>query len=344
MDTSAAAISQGPMTAHALPFWVKLTLGLGGLAILALVLAIVALCIWMYKVNKDVRDLSDKLKQSLVLLRCYLLIYLWRVRFQAKKAVPWIVLVLFTVAGFVTVSELVARIFHAPALRFSELLETALSHLWVQIPLLCVELLVIRHHLREHRKRDQESTMCAVLSELLGPLNDVNQSVAATTTTAAARLQAHRQFEEQLCQAFVRLFRERGISKVDLAIMRWDDTRKKLTIEFPYAQPTTIDLTLELGEGEGAAGTSYARNSMMYVPAIGYKHGIEVLSDRLEVLPSVYVKSKQEPFESILCIPFHDATKSSRGVLNLTSTTKGAFSPSEFRMGTLAATILSLMD
>ena len=125
--------------------------------------------------------------------------------------------------------------------------------------------------------------------------------------------------------------------------MRWDDSTRKLKIEFPYTTPSKFDLDFTLDSGVGAAGKAFADSSMIYVPSINYKHGIEVLADKLNVLPSVYVETHLHPFKTILCIPILGYDTKPIGVLNLTSPTGNAFSPSEFRMATLAATIISLM-
>jgi hypothetical protein len=339
-----------------------------GLFLLAAFIGILALFFVIRKKHPDVKEALAKVRSALHLIRCYILIYLWKFRFWLKSLVPATILGIFTIAGFFTILELTLKIFefverHGGA-RFlpvsPENLEKLLNgceyalrvffeNPWVLVLLLLVEALILYHHFHEfHHRRHHRETL-TTLGELLGPLNDL-AAFLSSSQVPADKNEARLNFMTVVFNtAFSKILAIWGIKHANICIMEHDTAAGLLTVAYENSGGKDFQVGFTLKPDEGAAGKAFTMNQQIYVPNIKYEHGVAVLPAKLEIVTSVYKEGKH-PFKSIFCVPISTSASIAKktasktvGVLNLSCKGTSAFSDPNFVIAKLGGTILGLI-
>ncbi|HXC96564.1 MAG TPA: hypothetical protein VNU92_12750 [Edaphobacter sp.] len=337
---------------------------------LLLVVAFISLLVLFFFIRKnhpDVKDGLAKVRSVLHLIRCYILIYLWKFRFQLKALVPAAIFVIFTIAGFFTILELTLKIFEfiernggSRFLPFSpESLQMVLDgceyvlrfffeNPWVLILLLLVEALIFYHHIHEFHHRRHHRTTLTILGELLGPLNELTAFLSASTVPVDMD-QARINFMGKFNTAFSTILALWGVKHANICLMEHKAATNLLTVVYENSGGKDFQVGFTLDPTEGAAGKAFTLNQLIYVPNIKYEHGVAVLPAKLDVLTSVY-KEGNHPFKSIFCVPINTSASTAKktasktvGVLNLSCQGTSAFSDPNFVIAKLGGTVLGLM-
>jgi hypothetical protein len=269
-----------------------------------------------------------------------------------RVVIPRVVLFIFIVAGSVTGLELVFRIvnyalrdstFGVSTKPFMAVFET----LWFLVPSFLIEALVLYHHFSELGHKVSESTIIRILSSALGPSVRQLNAILREAKDDAVQKSAILSFEHQVTLVFLGLFEERKLHNVGVSIMQWNSEASQLNIAYPERTPDNekiINLDLRLAEGKGVAGRAFKEGHTIYVPSRRYIHGIRVRAKSYQLLPNVYVDTEPQPFKAVLSVPIFGISGQPVAVINFTSPKSNAFWPTDFRIATLAATILGMTD
>jgi len=374
------------------------TYAIVALTVLGTVLVLFLLCFLgvLFLRRKHPRDVTASLSKitgafhamedGLHFFWCSLLIYFWKGRFYMRKFVPWVVLFTFIFAGASALAEVVlkgldlaARRGFAPTLTspaakwISQILLGAkqglgafYEHPVLLAVLLICELLIIWHHIREHRHRDRERKLVDSILDLFHPLNKVcvylnraDKAQVDEAARAAAKNGAIETFLQFFSEKLREIFKERGVQDINVCVMLVEAGTEDLLVTFESSGGKDIERGFRLAKGKGAAGRSVQENRSIYVPNVKYEHAVCVTDHVNEVLTNVYEEGSS-PFKSIVCTPIlvtlgADSTgtpgepltpasaSKTVGVLNLASRHRSPFSEFDLTVARLAARILSLM-
>jgi hypothetical protein len=208
--------------------------------------------------------------------------------------------------------------------------------IWADIVLLLLALLLVRHRLHEWKRHRQEAVAWAVMTELFREMAALELQSAEPQQRATALAD----FLNKFSDAFRVILEAGRKAKVAVSLMRLRSG--VLRIEHTYPKEAKFDLTLALAPGKGGAGTAYTLSQMIYIPSVRHQHGIRIEGTTPHLAESVYVPTGTEPFRSVLCVPVF-TTEEKFGVLNFSTDKPKTFSPLDFEIGQLAASVLALV-
>jgi hypothetical protein len=319
--------------------------------------------------EQESKAVLHKAGEILNIFYCYCLIYFWLVRYRVRNRIARYITIVFLAAGAIGIVEkllqFLERYLQVGALKGFFLqharVEWFISHTerflanWITILiLLIIEYYLIRHHLREPAHHHMERTTLSVLKKVLTPLSQLNTDLSlagadpANPMSEDTRDKLTENYYSILSLAMVTLFKERQIDDLNICIMKFNKDTGFLEIKFENDKPRKCDHTFKLKPGEGNAGRAYKKGNSFYVPAIRYKHALELVpqdddSIRMKVRSRVY-KPSQHPFKTMLSSPIRHKTLDIVGVVNLSSEKESAFRGSDFDIAGLVAVILGLMN
>lgn len=337
------------------------------------------------------------MQEGLHFFWCHLLIYFWKGRFYLRKFVPWVVFGIFVFAGISAVAEGVGKLAGwaaqfrvtqgvasptaATIARILAKVRDWLGALYERPTLLLIllvcEILIIWHHVREHRHRDRERKTVDNILDLFHPLNKVcvylNLADKATIDEEArrtAKTEAVETFLKHFSKKVREIFEERGVKDLNVCVMLVEPKTGDLVADFESSGGRDFRKGYRLVKGKGAAGRSVEKNQTIYVPNVKYEHAVSVTDHVNKVLSNVYSKGGSH-FESMICTPIavqtgietggevvapgrpsegegeasstpHHASKII-GVLSVASPRTSPFSEFDFTVIRLGARVLELM-
>jgi hypothetical protein len=243
----------------------------------------------------------------------------------------------------------------------NHLLAHVVSHTWVLLALLMIEIFVLLHHWDEHGKRGRESSLLYGLGLLLADLTAQNAIFAHLD--GDERFVAAGDFYRKFYEAFAAFLQEREIEGLDVSIMRFDQSDNCLKIVGIVPIPPRIVGDFQPRSGVGGAGNAFKSGNLIYLPSIRYGHGIEYEVSppdpknsgaethprrdekvQMKLIPQVYVPVAKEPFKSIVSVPITNAFSERIGVVNYSSSHSNAFSTAEFNLLLLSGRILGFLQ
>jgi hypothetical protein len=163
--------------------------------------------------------------------------------------------------------------------------------------------------------------------------------------------------------------------KINVCIMELPTGQEQLRVSYESSEGKDFNNNFTLKLGTGAAGKCFDKKEIVYLPNVGYQHGLLVRDDSYSVVTSVYLKGT-DGFMSILNVPIvtfevpnrvvadpsnvvlaskkvnsadgdaadmENSKSKCLGVLVMSSVQKNAFSDFDIVIGRLGATILGLM-
>jgi len=326
------------------------------------------------------------MQEGLHFFWCVLLIYFWKGRFYLRKFVPWVVVSTFIFAGISAFAEGIlkllewaARVGFAPTVtsptaeaiaRILVAAKQAVSTFYERPTLLTIllacEILIIWHHIREHRHRDKERKTVDNILDLFHPLNKVcvylnlaNKAKIDQGARTKAKGAAIETFLRHFSRKLREIFEERGLEDINVCVMLVEREKGDLVAVFESSLGTDFEKGYRLAKGKGAAGRSVEENQSIYVPNVKYEHAVSVTGQVNKVLTNVYEKGNSE-FKSIICTPIMvttgteptrtadepltpDVASNIAGVLSLASRQKSPFSEFDFTVARLGARVLALL-
>jgi hypothetical protein len=289
----------------------------------------------------------------------YAFIYLWVMRYHIRSRIARLTTAIFLCAGGLALAEkipAVAKIslispllvHHESLQLFAKRLSDFFDNPATIMGLILLEVVLIGHHLREPKHHHYERTTLAVLREALTPLTLLNSLLAQPNLAPEDRVVLEDTYWKRLTEAMQRLFRERGVSDLDLSLMRWNQAKELLEIRCP-SQPRAYPSTFTLKRGEGVAGKALEMGYAVYAPVVKFRHGVGLVplasgGLKMRVFANVY-KPSAHPFMAILSVPIRrSGTETPDSVVNLSSGRKSAFRGSDFHIANLISVILGLMS
>jgi hypothetical protein len=204
----------------------------------------------------------------------------------------------------------------------------------LEIALLVLAVILLRHHWHEFKLSQRQSELPRALEELL---LEFEQFRKANPTPDSTKKKA---FLESLMKRFKAIL-EVGNKKREIVIslMEKSDVDGMLVITFVHPPNAPLDTTLKLAVGNGGAGKAYDKKESIYIPSVRHLVGINIVTNKSEV---TYERGpSKERYRSMLCVPV--LTKSNIiGVLTYSSVKRSTFFPLDFEIASLAAAFVSI--
>jgi hypothetical protein len=274
---------------------------------------------WMYE---KLWQLDSWLSSILWLGWCIAVTWIWRLQFVTQEVWLTVAAVAVVLAGFGVAAEvgvgLFARFkFDAPP--------------WVDICVGVLAAVLAVHHLSELFIQKRELQIPGKIGELL----DEYRSVIQRRKDPGDKMERDKYLAELMAK-FSALLMQGSKRKIWLSLMLSENGQPLST---HVVRPENEDLksASTWKKGEGAAGTAWKDNNLVYIPSTAHRGGINGDTFELYTLrkPPYVPSGKEKKFASLLCVPILLSDELVL-VINVLSDRKRALSQLDFRICELA--------
>lgn len=270
------------------------------------------------------RSLTKQVASDFWRVICAFYVFWWGVKHSVASFVHVLSkFVLLIAASFLVLDVVLLTLGHEAVVK---LLDGSVR--WV---LLVAAILVFLHRWKEWLTKREGLTFVKGMEPLFDSLGQV------AFETGDEKRQAVVDFVRRLLVIVHETFKEKLLTNVNIMLPAFDGT---LIIRYKYPSETEYDPSFCPEPGDGGAGLSFAETTIVYIPAVRYRHGItmklpEYRGDDIRSVkppdfgfrPDIYVavsKKKYEVYSSILSIPI-TGPNGTIGVLNLDSKHRDGF-------------------
>jgi|GEM_PF-5526953 len=245
--------------------------------------------------------------------------------------------VALVLAAILFLLEVVAAIFQKHIINFH-------FPWWIQGLIVLLAFVMLRHRYHELKSLQRKPIFTSKMNALL---RDVT-SMEFQTGTTADKDQRLDQFITSLLTAFRTVFEDTGTVQLNVMLPGPDGL---LRIRYQHPPGIRYNPRLTFKRGEGGSGVAFETDSIVYIPRIGFRHGILVSMSpdawrsrpdiTYTLAESVYVPTRPEPYKAVLCVPIRTEV-GVVGVLNLDIGRSNPFTDSDFQTAEVAAGFLGM--
>jgi len=266
---------------------------------------------------------------------CWTYVIRWKLKMASlHKVVSTFLGVLFAASfyvvievGLTCINILLSEPWHLPNLHAPR---------WLEILLLLLSLIMVRHHWREWKHRRLNADMPQILERVLRIL-DKDRSKGGGSWTSKTR----ETYLDETLMKEMKLVLERDSKRVVAFSIMEPNTEGELAIIYSYPKNSPFQGNFRLKSDEGAAGAAYTRRNSIYVPSTMHLMAIDI--EKNETIGQIYKPDPADsPFHCVLCVPIISNTGAVT-VLNISCTEVSSFDLFEFSIGRLMAVIIAIL-
>jgi hypothetical protein len=197
-----------------------------------------------------------------------------------------------------------------------------------------IALVLLLHRVEEAMAKEAESTFATAISPIFEAL------CVAIVSKRGNQQEALDDYVAKLLRNICDQLRKRMAVNVNVM---FPDVAGDLRMVYLYPVGTLYDSDFSLAPGQGAAGYSFSRRKIVYIPSIRYSHGILVDLPELSqgadakisfgLKPRLYlpIENKFEIFQSIVSLPIVSSL-GTHAILNVDSMEEDAFNMHDINM------------